>query len=169
MTRHEFEIALAGIRLVAFDVDGVFTDGRVYIADDGTESKAFNTQDGYGIRRIIEAGVQVAVISGRRSAAVEQRMAELGVEHVFLGCTDKVAAFEGLHTNLGISLSQCAYAGDDLPDLDLLSKTGVSFAVANAHADVKAACDFTTTRPGGVGAVREICDIVLDHLSPKPE
>ena len=169
MTRSEFEISLAGIRLIAFDVDGVFTDGRVYIADDGTESKAFNTQDGYGIRRVIEAGIQVAVISGRQSAAVEKRMSELSVEHVFLGCRDKVAAFETLLSNLGIRASQCAYAGDDLPDLDLLSMTGVSFAVANAHADVKAACDFTTTQPGGFGAVREICDLVLDHLSPGPE
>jgi 3-deoxy-D-manno-octulosonate 8-phosphate phosphatase (KDO 8-P phosphatase) len=167
--RSDFEISLAGIRLIAFDVDGVFTDGRIYIADDGTESKAFNTQDGYGIRRVIEAGIQVAVISGRQSAAVEKRMSELSVEHVFLGCRDKVAAFEALLSNLGIRASQCAYAGDDLPDLDLLSMAGVAFAVANAHADVKAACDFTTTRPGGFGAVREICDLVLDHLSPGPE
>ena len=162
MTGGRIDKSLADIRLVAFDVDGVFTDGRFYLADDGTESKAFHTQDGYGIRRIIEAGIQVAVISGRRSAAVERRMTELGVEHVFLGCKDKVAAFTALIVELGIAASQTAYAGDDLPDIDLLQEVGISFAVANAHTDVKAVCDFTTSKPGGFGAVREICDLVLN-------
>jgi 3-deoxy-D-manno-octulosonate 8-phosphate phosphatase (KDO 8-P phosphatase) len=162
VTGDRVEKSLADIRLIAFDVDGVFTDGRFYLADDGTESKAFHTHDGYGIRRVLEAGIQVAVISGRRSAAVERRMAELGVEHLFLGCKDKVAAFAALIAKLGISASQTAYAGDDLPDIDLLQEAGVSFAVANAHADVKDVCDFTTSKPGGFGAVREICDLVLN-------
>jgi 3-deoxy-D-manno-octulosonate 8-phosphate phosphatase (KDO 8-P phosphatase) len=162
VTGDRVEKSLADIRLIAFDVDGVFTDGRFYLADDGTESKAFHTHDGYGIRRVLEAGIQVAVISGRRSAAVERRMAELGVEHLFLGCKDKVAAFAELIAKLGISASQTAYAGDDLPDIDLLQEAGVSFAVANAHADVKDVCDFTTSKPGGFGAVREICDLVLN-------
>ena len=162
MIRGKIEKSLADIRLIAFDVDGVFTDGRFYLADDGTESKAFHTQDGYGIRRVLEAGIQVAVISGRRSTAVERRMAELGVEHLFLGCKGKVAAFTELIAKLGINASQTAYAGDDLPDIDLLEEAGVSFAVANAHADVKAVCDFTTSKPGGFGAVREICDLVLN-------
>jgi 3-deoxy-D-manno-octulosonate 8-phosphate phosphatase (KDO 8-P phosphatase) len=164
VTADRLEKSLADIRLIAFDVDGVFTDGRFYLADDGTESKAFHTQDGYGIRRVLEAGIQVAVISGRRSAAVERRMAELGVEHLFLGCKDKVAAFTGLIAKLGINASQTAYAGDDLPDIDLLQEAGVSFAVANAHADVKAVCDFTTSKSGGFGAVREVCDLVLNSI-----
>jgi 3-deoxy-D-manno-octulosonate 8-phosphate phosphatase (KDO 8-P phosphatase) len=162
VTGEKIEKSLADIRLIAFDVDGVFTDGRFYLADDGTESKAFHTQDGYGIRRVLEAGIQVAVISGRHSAAVERRMAELGVGHLFLGCKDKVAAFTALIAKLGINASQTAYAGDDLPDIDLLQQAGVSFAVANAQADVKAICDFTTSKPGGFGAVREICDLVLN-------
>ncbi len=153
--------ALANIRLLAFDVDGVFTDGRFYLSDEGVESKAFHTQDGYGIRRVIEAGIEVAVISGRRSGAVQKRMEELGVQHVFLGCGDKVAVFDELLARLDLSCSQSAYTGDDLPDIALLQKSGVSFAVANAHDDVKAICDYTTAKPGGYGAVREICDLLL--------
>ena len=162
MTTQKLNDLLAGIRLIGFDVDGVFTDGRFYLSDDGVESKAFHTQDGYGIRRILEAGIQVAVISGRQSEAVRQRMAELGVEHVFLGCKDKVAAFDQLLSDLSIPESQSAYTGDDLPDMALLRKTGVSFAVANAHGDVQNLCDYTTTKAGGFGAVREICDLLLE-------
>ena len=129
---------LAELRLVAFDVDGVFTDGRFYLSDDGVESKAFNTQDGFGIRRLISAGFEVAVISGRRSAA-----------------------FDELIAHLGIDATECAYAGDDVPDLPLLDKVGYSIAVANAVEVVRDLCDYTTMAPGGHGAVREICDLVL--------
>ena len=152
---------LAELRLVAFDVDGVFTDGRFYLSDDGIETKAFNTQDGFGVRRLIDAGFEVAVISGRRSDATAKRMAELGIKHVFLGTGDKVAAFDELIAKLGIDASQCAYAGDDIPDLLLLEKVGYSIAVANAVEVVRDFCDYTTMAPGGHGAVREICDLVL--------
>ena len=152
---------LAELRLVAFDVDGVFTDGRFYLSDDGVESKAFNTQDGFGIRRLIDAGFEVAVISGRRSAATAKRMAELGVPHVILGSADKVAAFDELTARLGIDATECAYAGDDVPDLPLLDKVGYAIAVANAVEVVRDFCDYTTMAPGGHGAVREICDLVL--------
>ena len=152
---------LAELRLVAFDVDGVFTDGRFYLSDDGVESKAFNTQDGFGVRRLIDAGFEVAVISGRKSPAVEKRMAELGVRHVVLGTGDKVAAFDELLTRLGIDASECAYAGDDIPDLALLGKVGYPIAVANAVEEVRDFCDYTTMAPGGHGAVREVCDLVL--------
>lgn len=162
MTTQKLTDLLAGIRLIGFDVDGVFTDGRFYLSNDGVESKAFHTQDGYGIRRILEAGIQVAIISGRRSEAVNRRMDELGVEHVFLGCKDKLGTFENLLSDLSLSASQGAYAGDDLPDIALLRKTGVSFAVANAHRDVQKICHYTTTKTGGFGAVREICDLILD-------
>ena len=96
---------LGSIRLVAFDVDGVFTDGRFYLSDDGVETKAFHTQDGYGIRRLLDAGVAVGVISGRNSQAVVKRMSELGVTHVVLGCKDKVAAMDRLAAELGFSVS----------------------------------------------------------------
>lgn len=152
---------LAELRLVAFDVDGVFTDGRFYLSDDGLETKAFNTQDGFGIRRLIDAGFEVAVISGRRSAATAIRMAELGIQHVVLGSGDKVAAFDKLIAGLGLDASECAYAGDDIPDLPLLEKVGYSIAVANAVEEVRDSCDYTTMAAGGRGAVREICDLVL--------
>ena len=152
---------IKAIRLVAFDVDGVFTDGRFYLSDDGVESKAFHTQDGFGIRRLIDSGISVAVISGRQSNAVVQRMKELGVQHVILGCNDKVGAFDQVLEELGLDRGQSAYAGDDVPDLPLLRHAGLSFAVANAVAEVRDACDYTTSARGGSGAVREICDLFL--------
>lgn len=152
---------LAELRLVAFDIDGVFTDGRFYLSDDGIESKAFNTQDGFGIRRLIDAGFEVAVISGRRSAATAKRMDELGVRNVILGTSDKCAAFDELLSGLGLDASECAYVGDDIPDLSLLEKVGYSIAVANAVEEVRDFCDYTTKAAGGYGAVREVCDLVL--------
>ncbi len=152
---------LDNIRLVAFDVDGVFTDGRFYLSDDGVETKAFHTQDGYGVRRLLAAGVAVAVISGRTSGAVEKRMAELDVPHVVLGCKDKVAALDGLAADLGIAVSACAFVGDDLPDLALLEHVGFSVAVANAVPELQQYCDYVTHRPGGAGAVREVCDLIV--------
>ena len=148
-------------RLVAFDIDGVFTDGRFYLSNDGVESKSFNTQDGYGIRQLISAGIQVAVISGRRSAAVDKRMAELGVSHVIQGCGDKIAAFDELIAALDIKGMHCVYVGDDVPDLPLLAQVGFSIAVANAVTAVREGCDYTTRAAGGYGAVREVCDLVL--------
>lgn len=152
---------LANIRLVAFDVDGVFTDGRFYLANDGVESKAFSTQDGYGIRRLLQAGVAVAVISGRSSAAVDQRMQELGVQHVVQGCKDKVAAFAEIAKELGVAEEQTAFVGDDIPDLPLLNNVAVSFAVANAVAELREQCAYVTNNRGGSGAVREICDLIV--------
>lgn len=155
------EETLAQIRLVAFDVDGVFTDGRFHLSDDGVESKSFNTQDGFGIRQLINAGISVAVISGRKSGAVERRMAELGVTYVVQGCKDKVAALNEIAGELGITTGQCVYVGDDIPDLPLLNAVGYSVAVANAVAEVRKQCDHTTSAGGGRGAVREVCELVL--------
>ncbi len=152
---------LAGIRLAAFDIDGVFTDGRLYLSDDGIESKAFHTQDGFGIRRLLDAGVEVAVISGRKSGAVERRMEELGVRHVVQGCRDKVGALDRLAAELGLTAADCAYAGDDEPDLPLLQHVGYSIAVANAVQTVRETCDYTTRARGGFGAVREVCELIL--------
>ena len=152
---------LGGLQLIAFDVDGVFTDGRFYLSDDGVETKAFHTQDGYGIRQLLNAGIEVAVISGRTSGAVEKRMAELGVPHVVLGCKDKVAAMDELAAQLGISVAGCGYVGDDMPDLALLEHVGFSAAVANAMPVLQERCDYVTRTPGGFGAVREICELIL--------
>jgi len=152
---------LARIRLVAFDVDGVFTDGRFYLSDEGVESKAFNTQDGFGVRQLLEADIAVAIISGRRSIAVERRMSELGVPHIVQGCADKIAALDSIVEALGITKLECAYVGDDIPDLPLLNHVGVAIAVANAVRQLHAECDYTTTATGGRGAVREVCELVL--------
>lgn len=155
------EPAAGAVRLAAFDVDGVFTDGRIWLSDDGIETKAFCTQDGYGIKELIRSGIHVAVISGRESGAVRIRMAELGVAHVLQGVTDKVAAFDALTAKLQVTDAECVYAGDDVPDLPLLRKAGFAVAVANAVDEVKAACDYVTRAPGGAGAVREICELIL--------
>lgn len=151
----------AGTRLAVFDVDGVFTDGRFYLSNDGVESKAFHTQDGHGVKELIRAGIAVAVISARRSEAVRLRMAELGVPHVLQGIPDKLQAFEALLEELQLAPAQCVYTGDDVPDLPLLRKAGFAVAVANAVDEVKAASHYVTRAPGGSGAVREVCDLIL--------
>ena len=168
MTGTDAPNPLAGNRLVAFDIDGVFTDGRFYLSDDGVESKAFSTQDGFGVRQLLKAGIEVAVISGRHSGAVEKRMAELDVPHVILGCSDKTAAFDELAESLNITPDEAAFVGDDIPDLPLLSKVGYSIAVANAVSAVREYCDYTTERPGGSGAVREVCELVLAAIREEP-
>ena len=152
---------LVKIRLVAFDVDGVFTDGRFYLSNAGVESKAFFTQDGFGVRQLLATGIDVVVISGRKSDAVEKRMSELGVTHVIQGCGDKVAALDRIIADLGITPAECAYVGDDIPDLPLLNHVGVSVAVANAVSELRRQCDISTSAAGGHGAVREVCDLVL--------
>ena len=161
------EINLADIRLVAFDVDGVFTDGRFYMSDDGIESKAFHTQDGYGVRQLLNAGVAVAVISGRESGAVQRRMAELGVVHVVQGCSDKVAALDEIISGLDISAADCAYVGDDIPDLPLLTHVGFAIAVANAVPALHDRCDYSTSAAGGSGAVREVSELILGAQSQR--
>jgi 3-deoxy-D-manno-octulosonate 8-phosphate phosphatase (KDO 8-P phosphatase) len=162
------DVKLAGIRLAAFDVDGVFTDGRFYLSDKGVESKAFHTQDGFGIRQLLRAGIAVAVISGRTSGAVERRMAELKVQHVVQGCKDKIAALDNIIETLGITALECAYVGDDIPDLPLLDHVGVSIAVANAVEAVRSRCDITTSASGGTGAVREVCELLLSARGDTP-
>jgi 3-deoxy-D-manno-octulosonate 8-phosphate phosphatase (KDO 8-P phosphatase) len=152
---------LASIKLVGFDVDGVFTDGRFYLSDTGIETKAFHTQDGYGVRALLAHGIDVAVVSGRRSGAVERRMQELGVPHVILGSRDKVADFTKLAQALGISMEETAFVGDDLPDLPLLNVVGLPIAVANAVHELKERCAIVTERSGGFGAVREVAERLL--------
>lgn len=152
---------LSAIKLVAFDVDGVFTDGRFYLSDAGIESKSFYTQDGFGIRQVIRAGIAVAVISGRNSGAVERRMTELGVPYIVQGCGDKVAALDEIVKQLSITTADCAFVGDDVPDLPALRHVGFSIAVANAVPQLHEECDYTTSAPGGFGAVREVCELLL--------
>jgi 3-deoxy-D-manno-octulosonate 8-phosphate phosphatase (KDO 8-P phosphatase) len=151
----------AGITLVIFDVDGVFTDGRLFFGPDGESLKVFHVRDGYGIKRLAAEGITVAVITGRSSTAVARRMAELGVEHVFQGDHDKVPLYERLIRELGIAPTAVAYMGDDLPDLPVMQRVGLPAAPANADPEVLAVSRWTATRSGGDGAVREFCDFLL--------
>ncbi len=151
----------AGIALLVLDVDGVLTDGRLHFDAKGKEYKVFHVHDGYGIRRVLEAGVHIAIISGRKSVAVEKRAAELGIPHVHLGISDKLSVFNKLLTQLGIDAAAAAWVGDDVPDLACMRETGLAIAVANAHQDLDAVADWHTHNSGGLGAVREVCDLLL--------
>ncbi len=151
----------ARVRLVVFDVDGVFTDGRLHYGPGGEELKVFHVHDGQGVKRLLAAGVAVAVISGRESAAVSRRMQDLGVAHVFQGDEHKLPIYERLLKKLALTPEETACVGDDLPDLPLLEKAGLAVAVANATAPVRAKAHHLTSATGGMGAVREVCDLIL--------
>ena len=149
------------LRLAIFDVDGVMTDGTLYIGASGEAFKAFNILDGQGVKMLQAGGVATAIISGRASEAVTRRAAELGIGHVVQGCADKVAAFERLRAELGFDASACAFMGDDLPDLPVMQRCGFAVAVANAVETVKQSAHYVTRASGGRGAVREFCELVL--------
>lgn len=153
---------IASIRLLILDVDGVMTDGRLYFGPRGESLKIFHVRDGKGIQQVDEAGITVAVISGRRSPMVTARCRELGVKHVVQGAKDKLAAFEKLRSRLKMSASQCACVGDEVVDVPVMRSVGLAFAVADAHRDALKAADVVTRLPGGHGAVREVCDYLLD-------
>lgn len=150
------------VRLLALDVDGVLTDGRLLYGPDGESLKAFHARDGLGLKLLRDAGIEVAIISGRRSPPLERRLAELGIEHVFLGREDKTRALDALLEATGLEASAVAYAGDDLPDVPVLARVGLPITVADATDEAKAAAVWITDKPGGTGAVREICDALLD-------
>lgn len=149
------------IRLALFDVDGVFTDGNIQIDSQGKEIKTFNTQDGHGIRLLQHYGIQVGVITGRSSEALEHRMRDLNVEHVYQGSIDKHKSFEELLNTLNLTPEQTSFAGDDIVDLQVMKHCGLAIAVANAHPYVKEHAHWETTAYGGQGAVREICELLL--------
>ncbi len=151
----------ASIRLLVLDVDGVMTDGRLHFGPRGEMVKLFHVRDGFGIQQVRKAGIDVAVISGRKSAMVAVRCRELGVTHVFQGQKDKLAAFDRLRSRLDVSSSACACVGDDVPDVPLMRKVGLAFAVADAHSEARNAAHIVTALPGGHGAVREVCDYLL--------
>lgn len=151
----------ARVRLVVFDVDGVFTDGRLYYGPGGEELKVFHVHDGQGVKRLLKSGVAAAVISGRDSAAVSRRMQDLGIAHVFQGDEDKLPIFERLLKKLRLGPEEVACIGDDLPDLPLLEAAGFAIAVANALPAVRAKAHLVTSASGGNGAVREICDLIM--------
>ena len=156
-------LAKAGlIKLLICDVDGVMTDGRLYFGDNGLEYKAFHSRDGLGIKMLQRSGIPLAVITARTSDVVRHRMKNLHIDLVFQGQLDKVQAFENLCQELQLSTDQVAYVGDDLVDLPVMKKVGLSIAVADAHDRVRQHADWTTRHEGGHGAVRDVCELLME-------
>lgn len=149
------------IKLLLLDVDGVLTDGSITYTLAGDEIKSFHTQDGMGIRLLREAGIETGLITARESGAVSRRASDLSLKHVFQKAGDKVAIFEGLIAELGLRPAEVAYMGDDWLDLPLLLRVGLAATVADGVAEVRKAVHYVTERPGGRGAVRELCDLIL--------
>lgn len=151
----------AQIRLVIFDVDGVLTDGSLFLGDDGQEYKAFNSLDGHGMVMLQQSGVKIAIITGRTSEVVRIRMRSLGIEHLYQGQRDKRPAYAALKQDLGLSDQDIAYVGDDIVDLPVMSQVGLAIAVESAHDFTKQHAHWITSRPGGHGAAREVCELIL--------
>jgi 3-deoxy-D-manno-octulosonate 8-phosphate phosphatase (KDO 8-P phosphatase) len=149
------------IRLLVLDVDGVLTDGRLHISASGEQFKVFHVRDGSGLVAIQRAGITVAIISGRDSAAVNYRASELGIKHVRQGVADKGAELDRLLAELGIAAEETACVGDDTPDAPMLRRAGLAIGVADSHPALLAAAHWTTKSNGGHGAVREVCDLLL--------
>ncbi|WP_102505650.1 3-deoxy-manno-octulosonate-8-phosphatase KdsC [Salinivibrio kushneri] len=152
----------AAIKLLICDIDGVFSDGRVYMGNHGEELKAFHTRDGYGIKSIMNAGIEVAVITGRQSQIVANRMQALGVQHVYQGQSDKLSAYQDLCRHVDVLPAHTAYMGDDLIDWPVMEKVGLACCVADGHPLLKRRAHFVTQTGGGFGAVREVCDLMLE-------
>ncbi len=146
---------------MVFDVDGVMTDCKLYLGPDGSEWKAVNVRDGLGIKLLLRAGIEVAVISGRPSAAMQRRFEYLGVRHIWLEVERKIPAYEALLQKLGLEDRQVAAMGDDVPDLPLMRRAGLALTVADAHPKALAAAHWASRLPGGGGAVREAADMIL--------
>ncbi|KRO97020.1 MAG: HAD-IIIA family hydrolase [Proteobacteria bacterium] len=149
------------IKLLLLDVDGVLTDGRLYYGNSGEEMKAFNIQDGLGIKLLQQAGIQVGIITGRVSELVQRRATELGINPVIQGREDKLTALNELMLTADLSLDEVAFVGDDLPDLAVIKKVGLGITVANGSTTLKSAADWQTTKKGGDGAVREVAEMLL--------
>jgi 3-deoxy-D-manno-octulosonate 8-phosphate phosphatase (KDO 8-P phosphatase) len=156
------------IRLLVLDVDGVLTDGRLIFSARGEEQKIFHVRDGAGIVQVLKAGLQVAVISGRQSKAVDKRMSELGIAWVRQGISDKLTALRELLDILALGPQAVATVGDDTPDLPIFGVARLAIAVADAHPSVKSQAHFITQANGGQGAVREVCDLILESQRRVP-
>lgn len=150
------------LKLMAFDVDGVLTDGALYYTDEGVEIKAFNTLDGHGLKMLQKFGVKVAIITGRKARCVELRMQNLGIDLLFQGIEDKWETMQSLLARLGITAAEAGYMGDDVVDLPAMTACGFSAAPADGHSLTKRHARMIATKAGGHGAVREVCEFVLD-------
>jgi 3-deoxy-D-manno-octulosonate 8-phosphate phosphatase (KDO 8-P phosphatase) len=150
------------VRLLILDVDGVLTDGQLYYGASGEEIKAFNTQDGVAVKLLAAQGIQTAIITGRTSPVITRRATELGIQQVYQGAEDKSAVLASIRAQTGIIPAEMAHAGDDLPDLTLFAKVGAAFTVPNAHPAVIERAHYVTRTAGGHGAVRELCQLILE-------
>jgi|SRR5690554_197455 len=157
----ELKAKAATIRLIAFDVDGIMSDGRLYFSASGDELKTFNILDGLGMKQLMNAGITVAVITGRRSPLTERRMNDLGIPHLMQGREDKRVALQELVADMNLRPEQIGYMGDDLPDLPALLYAGLGITVPNGHWLVQQKADYCTRAAGGAGAVREACELIL--------
>jgi 3-deoxy-D-manno-octulosonate 8-phosphate phosphatase (KDO 8-P phosphatase) len=153
--------AMKHIKLFVCDIDGVFSDGRIYLGNNGEELKAFHTKDGYGIKALGASGVDVAVITGRTSNIVATRMTALNVKHIVQGQEDKLPALKLMAEKYQLTAEQIAYIGDDMPDFECMNWVGLSIAVQDAHPSILAIADYSTSIRGGFGAVRESCDLLM--------
>ena len=152
---------IKSLKLLILDVDGVLTDGRLFFDQNGVEYKCFHARDGHGLKLLKQSGVEIAVISGRKSNSVALRMQSLGIDHVYQGHENKRQAFQDVMTQLKLSPDQVAHVGDDVLDLPIMTQVGFAVAVADANFAVKKYADWCTQTPGGMGAVREVCDLIL--------
>lgn len=152
---------LQKIKLLAMDVDGILSDGRIIYNSYDVETKAFFVQDGVGLKGLLDCGITLAIITGRSSPMVERRARELGIIHVIQGRDDKFTQLDNLAVSLGLKINECAYMGDDLPDLKAIKEAGVGISVPNGCDEVRQVADFVTTKSGGRGAVREVCELIL--------
>lgn len=150
------------IQLAIFDVDGVLTDGSLFIGDDGQEYKAFNSRDGHGMVMLRQTGVTLAIITGRSSEVVRIRMASLGITHIYQGIQDKLIAYEELKQSLTLTDEAIAYVGDDVVDLPVLRRAGLAVAVADAHPLVQRHTHWQTRSSGGRGAARDLCELIME-------
>lgn len=157
----ELLLAAQGVRVAIFDVDGVLTDGRIYIGEQGEAFKAFSTLDGHGLKLLAQGGIVPVVITGRDSPAVRRRVADLGIAHAVYGAGDKLAAAAPVLAALGVVWDEVAAMGDDWPDLPLMTRAAFACAPAGAHAEVRAIAHHVTRAAGGHGAARECCDLLL--------
>ncbi|MFM2588748.1 3-deoxy-manno-octulosonate-8-phosphatase KdsC [Vibrio sp. TBV020] len=149
------------IKLLICDVDGVFSDGLIYMGNDGEELKTFHTRDGYGVKSLMNAGIEIAIITGRRSQIVENRMKALGISLIYQGQDDKVKAYQDIYSKLNISAEQTGYIGDDLIDWPVMEKVALKVCVADGHPLLAKRANYVTSIKGGHGAVREVCDLIL--------
>ena len=151
----------AKIKLALFDVDGVLTDGKLHYSADGEQMKVFHALDGHGLKMLKSAGIDVGVISARKSLALQTRLDDLGIKHCYLGVSDKLLVFEQLRKQLGLSGEDCCFVGDDVIDLPVMTQCGLKFSVDNGHFIVRDIADWVSPLTGGQGAVRAICDVLL--------